>query len=220
MTSFWGSEEWFEYERATGQEPGTRKRLLSTAPWKTRVVDLQRPLEVLHAEVRSSYRHLVNKWTKTPSQQVHLFTGGDVASTGHWMSPTERCHRLHVFAAGRETRPQASWDVQDAWERCGIGVVALGVRLGPQDGGFQDLGFAYAVRTNSWAYYFSAASIEKNVNHALQWHLMMRLRDLGVRWYELGWQGQAETEKEKSIEFFRSGWGGVDIPVGGQQYVE
>jgi lipid II:glycine glycyltransferase (peptidoglycan interpeptide bridge formation enzyme) len=75
------------------------------------------------------------------------------------------------------------------------------------------VGFAYVVRHGDWAYYFNAASVEPNAQHAIQWAMMLWLKAHGVRWYELGWQGAAGNDKERSIEFFRRGFGGKDFPA-------
>mgnify|MGYP001561976968 FL=1 len=81
------------------------------------------------------------------------------------------------------------------------------------DARFDPIGFIYVVIYGEWAYYFSGASIEPNVMHALQWRMIQQLKALGVETYELGWQGEATDEKGQGIEMFRRGFGGVDVPV-------
>jgi lipid II:glycine glycyltransferase (peptidoglycan interpeptide bridge formation enzyme) len=77
--------------------------------------------------------------------------------------------------------------------------------------------FAYVIIAGDCAYYASAAtepSEMRPVGHALQWHAIRQLKAAGVRWYELGWVDKPDfSEKEKHIAFFKSGFGGVDVPL-------
>ncbi len=209
--SWWDSDEWYAYERAYGTQVGGRARLLREAEWQTRVVDLSQSEDMLWRGLRRSYHSLINRLTErdpTFSISVHGSESSDA---------TARAHALHLREAGRETRPQASWDVQDRWVREGRAVVAIASRAEAVASGercdIRDVAFAYAVRHGDWAYYFNAASSERDAQHAVQWKLMMALKAAGVRWYELGWQGEAHTDKERSIEFHKRGFGGTDYPA-------
>lgn len=71
--------------------------------------------------------------------------------------------------------------------------------------------FAYILTVEQAAYYFSAAATIPDVSHALQWHIILQLKAGGAVAYETGWQGEAQTEKGKQIEFFRRGFGGADV---------
>ncbi len=50
------------------------------------------------------------------------------------------------------------------------------------------------------------ASIERDVQHALQWHAIRSLRAEGADAYEVGWIGRATTDKGKGVEMFKAGW--------------
>ena len=211
--SWWDSDEWYAYERACGLTVGGRARLLRESPWQTRVVDLSLSKDDLWRGVRRSYHSLINRLIdhdSTFSVSLHGGNSGDLSGA------TSRAHTLHLREAGRETRPQASWDVQDKWVREGRAFVAFAQRLmicedGPLD--VFDVAFTYVVRHGDWAYYFNAANCERNTQHAAQWRMMLHLKEVGVRWYELGWQGEAHTDEERSIEFFKRGFGGTDYPA-------
>jgi hypothetical protein len=202
MVSWWRSEPWLAYERAVG-DGYARERLLASADWQTRVLDLRPDEPVLWSGVRKSYRPLINRLRDDSGFGVLSGYSRDLMST---------CRRLHTEQAGRETRSRESWEVQAQWLEAGLGICLLGFRITEGEPSVADVvGFAYIVRSGRWAYYFSAASKEPNVQHALQWAAIKRLKAFGVHYYELGWQGQAEDEKGKQIEFFRRGFGGVDV---------
>ena len=76
------------------------------------------------------------------------------------------------------------------------------------------MGYVYCLIHGAWAYYFSSATLRKNLNHALLWHAMKALKARGVRWLELGWQARAgDTDKDRGISHLKAGLGGVDIPA-------
>lgn len=205
--TFWASADWQRYAEATGHDPLLRLTMLRTAEWGTRIVDLTQPEDKLWADVRGSYHALINRLVRDPDFDVTIHTRSPF-SDAVW-----RARDLHRLEAGGDTRSLASWETQETWMRKGIGIVALATRAG------SDVGFAYVVRYGTWAYYFSAASVEPNVQHAIQWTLMRYLKRAGVQCYELGWQGEATDDKGKAIEFFRRGFGGVDYPTASVIYL-
>ena len=193
--TFWQSPEWERYEKAYGDEPGTRARLLAESDFQTRIVDLSLPEEQLWRGVRKSYRPVINGLKKDPDFSMVAVVGEGRAF--------DDCRALHVREAGRETRPLETWRIQADWLNDG-GAFAMGaVRNGNLKG------FAYVVTFDTWAYYFSAASSEPNVQHAIQWQAMNLLKQSGrFRWYELGWM-----EPDDSRAFFKRGFGGKDVPA-------
>lgn len=212
LTQWWHSEEWARYERACGCE-GERLAALSVAQFSTRVVSLDADRDTLWAGVRKSYRQIIARYNEDQG------FGTGTLSDDLFL---EVCSRLHRTSAGRQTRPMESWQVQADWIRNGRAVCMVGLRRDAETrlmDGFGDVlnakavAFAYVVRDGSWAYYFSGASLERDAMHYLQWSLMLALKDMGVRSYELGWQGEAQDEKGRNIEFFRRGFGGTDVPA-------
>lgn len=73
------------------------------------------------------------------------------------------------------------------------------------------------------AYYLSAAQdhnkSEDNLSsHGLQWFVINYLKDMGVEYYELGWQYYENdlkevSEKEKNISLYKRGFGGYTVPL-------
>lgn len=95
------------------------------------------------------------------------------------------------------------------WERTGNLVLVGAFDVADDD----LLGFAAFERNGPWAYYGHEAASVRDVAHLMIWFAIRELKSIGVERLELGWQGQATDEKGKNIEFFRRGFGGVDVPA-------
>ncbi len=188
MTTWWDQPTWHEYERLCGDAPGTRSRLLAESDWSSRVVDLSLSEAELWKGVRRSYKSL-----------IHRDEDGVVVAHPYEISGWGRA--VHDRVVGRETRPAATWDLMKQWMVQGYGLATMDVS-----------GYVYAVRFGAWAYYFSSAATEPNM-HAMIWRLLQECKAEGVRWFEMGWQGEAHDDKGRNIEMFRRGFGGYDIPA-------
>lgn len=198
--TFWESDEWRAYEAATWDAPGTRARLLASAAWTTRVLALDRPEAELWRGVRRSYHALIHRLERDAGLSVsEARTASDFLGV---------CRPLHLAEAGRDTRPLASWLVQGDW------VDARAARCFVASRGSRPVGFAFVSVYERWAYYFSAASTERDVQHLIQWHAISELRSAGVLCYELGWMDKdGDSEKDRQIAFFKRGFGGFDVPA-------
>lgn len=190
--TFWDTPEWHAYEEAYGDTPGTRARLLTSAEWRTVVVDLTLPLPELKRNLRKSYRSLVNKAGAPEAGDARdLFAG---------------YRALHAEQAGRQTRPDRTWEIMRDWLATGHGMLVAAGREHLD-------AFGYFILWRDWAYYASGASTQPNRQHAVIWAAMRELQARGVRWLELGWVGQATDDKGKAVEFFKTGFGGHLIPA-------
>lgn len=210
-TSWWTSREWLNYERAYGDEPGTRARLLASADWQTRVIDLTLSEAELWCGVRKSYRSLI----RTAERRYQIFLV-EAPLAEQWGMIIQDLHRQ---AAGRETRPATTWQIMMRWLSTGHGTAVVAVEPGDVV-----IDFAYFIRDAEWSYYASAASLERNVHHSVIWTGMLTLKRLGVRWLEMGWMERpGDSKKERTIIIFKRGFGGVDVPVretlNGRHYV-
>lgn len=189
--SFWDSPAWRTYETAYGDEPGTRSRLLASATWQTQIVDLTQPEAELWKGIRKSYKSKIH-WAE---RQREIAITEDPIAVG-------MARAIHIEAAGRETRPMATWQLMADWlvEHSGLLVMA------PKS-------FAYFLIHETWSYYGFAASLEPDVNAALIWTAMKELKSRGVRYLELGWcERVGDSAKERSVAFFKSGFGGRRVP--------
>ena len=160
------------------------------AEHQTQVLDLRQTEDDLWRGIRKSYRPLINKALKE-----YQFSPGTLAEY----------HRLHALASGRETRSQATWDCMEFWMALGYGGLVMASKDGVVAAG------AYFIIYEHAAYYASGASVMDNVQHAVIWTAIKRLKDNGARLLELG-QLDGETEKERNIGKFKSGFGGKSMP--------
>ena len=147
--------------------------------------------------VRDSYRSLIHGGERQYVISSHRGLGASAAFSAY-----ERLHRqLHGG------RPDATYRLQREWLLDGRALIMLAEELG------EAWGAAYWFLYKRRAYYASGAYLVRNLSHAVVWHALQALHALGVEQVSLGWQGVARTEKERSVEFFKVGFGGSDVPV-------
>ena len=198
--SFWETGAWFDYERAYGDEVGARSVILANAEFRTRIVDLRQSEVALWRGVRRSYHSIINGLDReyggaTKSREVHLGKPAPEAMRA--------AQGIHLMCAGGTTRRTETWLVMRDWIRDGRAALAIA----------ELDGYAFFAVHDGWAYYFSAATRERDLGLGLIWWGALALQARGVRWLELGWQVAAATEKEEHIEFVRRGFGGRDVPA-------
>lgn len=174
----------------------------------TRVLDLagdEGPLSdaVLRRGIRRSYHQLI-----ALAETRYAVTAESGPGSGRLL---DDCRRMHLAAAGRETRPAETWVMMGRWADAGLAAVA---HARPSGGG-AGVGYAYAFTWKGWAYYGSGVTLARDgLGALLQWALIRHLRGAGVRHYELGYLPDAPTEKDRRIQFFKQGFGGRDWHVG------
>lgn len=194
--TWWETEKWRTYERHYGDAPGARAAQLASATWNTQVVDLSVGEPALWAGLRHSYRPLIKKVQRECLVDVAPVRFQAVA------------RMMHREASGRDTRPIQTWADMDDWAIDGHGCWVSATPRGTTD----PVGYAYAAHYGLWAYYFSAVAQRPNVGHALVWQLMLESKKRGIRWFEVGWHERpTDTDKERSICFFRRGFGGFSV---------
>jgi len=139
------------------------------------------PLEsdLLHADLRKSYKSLINKRAPVDCRVSEL-------------------HEIHAQEAGRETRPQETWDIQQ--EMCNKGQ-AFCLRT--------DKAAALFLYNDQVCYYGVAASSEES--HPIIWAAMQRAKELGCKWFDMGEQVFTD-DKAGNISKFKRGFGGTTFP--------
>lgn len=183
----------------TVSRPGQVREGEVEREWETYVLDLRSPAGQRWGRVRKSYRHLI-----TQAREQHDITviGGGQSTDPRWA--VERAHAIHRAVAGKETRPQATWDAMGDWLQSGNALIAM-----------TEEGYAYAIRYKHWAYYASGATTVTNLSHALLWALeTVMWVDGQTQYFEVGWAAKdGDDAKARSIAFFKSGFGGDRWPV-------
>lgn len=164
--------------------------------WGTWVLDLSPTEASLWTGLRRSYKSLIHRGQRRYCLQTFATPLG-----------VQLAHAVHRDAAGRETRPQRTWELMEEWATDGHVLTALAVNesLPPPN----VRGMALAIRYKDAAYYASGAGIDRDVSHALVWELIRTLRSGGINTFELGWACRpGDTEKDRNIAFFKAGFGG------------
>ncbi len=157
---------------------------------KTRIIELR-----CHgwADVRGSYHAIIHR--ARDQYEIRVCHSDDI----------ELYCALHVKANGHQPRPYSTYGHQEKWLRNGFGML-----VGARDKeGYA--AFAYWILYEGCAYYMSGPSVQRNVQHAVIWESLELLKNNGFQTVEMG-QVDGETEKERNIGKFKSGFGGHDVP--------
>jgi hypothetical protein len=141
------------------------------------------------SDIRKSYRGLINKAKRSYSIDEYDETG------------MRMFKELHIAANGGQPRNDATYAIQEEWIMKDIGILVLCSDWPNCYAG------AYWIVYNGCAYFASGPNIQGDLQHAVIWKSLHLLRERGVVFVEMG-QVDGISEKEKSIGFFKSGWGG------------
>ena len=205
---FWGTPMWQEYLQEYAK---TRPECLRE--WKTS------PLAPDDHDIEDAYLYPGMIFEEHLSQVIDLRTykWGDVRKSYHSLIHRGQeqleieddkgvlSFRLaHHFAFGA-VRSEKTFIIQGEWVKSGNALVVSARKRDVLAGSV--LWIIY----QGCAYYASAPSLEKNVMHAIIWQSLKLLKERGITLVELG-QIDGETEKEKNIGKFKSGWGGEAEP--------
>lgn len=152
-------------------------------PYFTQVIDLSKTEEELHADVRKSYKSLINKKSATIDFDPNEF----------WLF-----RQLHISVAGRVTRKYKTWEIQQKMINTEEAFLAT-------DAGAAGL-FIY---NNHTCYYGVGCSMEGGSSHALIWKAILYAKWLGCKFFEIGEQVFSGDEKLVNISKFKRGFGGT-----------
>lgn len=174
-------------------------------PFFTQIIDLLAPESELYRQIRKSYKSLINWGNK--NLFLRVIDGETIAG-----EDIERFRQLHFHAAGRETRPRYTWDVQYEMVRHREAFVILG-ELGGEL--VTAALFPYSAR---YCFYGVSASkrelFSKPLSHVVVWSAMLYAKERGCVFFELPQQCYPKqgdplpSEKELSISTFKHGFGG------------
>ena len=166
--------------------------------WRTRVLNLTQNEDKLHSALRKSYQSLINRGIERME-----FEEGPMM--------VDEMQGLRQEAGRPYSR--VAHELMRRWVEQGNAFCVAAFIRG-ETPCRRYLGANYFLVYKGSAYYMSGVHAEDNVAHALQWRSIQHMRRvLRLKHYEIGWQGHAENEKEANIEFFKSGWGGHDVPL-------
>lgn len=165
-------------------------------------VDLRKSEFEIFANIRKSYKSLVNKQTR--SHELKIMNSNNF-SFDEWL----RFKDLHFYVSGRQTRNQKTWNIQAEELASGNAYLVYALQNGKMIGG------TYVIKSGSQAYYGVGAYIRNNPNlmcsHALQYLAILEAKNAGLITYIIG-NACVEnnyllySEKEKSIANFKRGY--------------
>lgn len=162
-------------------------------PWKSRVIDLRGELD--RSAVRDSYRNLINRFGRDGG----IVTPLDAKDFKDYADTHKRKYAT--------PRPDATYAMQERWLAEGLAML---IGVARPDGSY---GYAYWYTWKHWAYYGSGVFEGDNLAHACLWSSLSYLKQAGLHYAELGWQGAATDPVGQQKEFFKAGFGGRDWPM-------
>jgi len=160
----------------------------------------------------SGYTCIVDPATISPSKgHKSAIKKGQKFLAYEIMTETNQFMRDYFEIAGRQTRPERTFELLGDWIKLGYGTLLRAKFEG------KTAGYVYLLHYGDYAYYFMSGVYEQykylDVSHYLQSVAFDILRDKGVTRYELGDQAYnglfyQPSEKERNISKFKRNFGG------------
>jgi hypothetical protein len=175
----------------------------------SQVIDLDDRPEGLRVAMSKGHRADITRGRRT--LETAVVTGADAAAD------FSAYRAMHALAAGRVTRPPATFDLMETWLATGGAALARATKDG------EPVGFSYLLLHGAGAYYASAANHPDHgqdpIGHVLHAAAIGWLRERGIRRYEVGLQQfgplphDAPSAKDLGISRFKRGFGGRTVPL-------
>lgn len=153
-------------------------------PYFTQIIDLTKDMSRLRAEMRKSYRSLVNKRDG--------LLRGSVKDMQHFSETIKGT-----------TRPQETWGIQEKMKEAGQAFCVF-------DEWPAKSGAMFYVN-QCCAYYASATSLPSTDSHAVVWEGIVICKAVGCKFVEMGEQVFSGDPKLMNISKFKRGMGGRTI---------
>ena len=178
----------------------------------TNIVELEKSEKDLFARIRKGTKSDI-KTAKKNGHEVEIINGKELTN-----DKVDIYRNLHSQAAGRQTRPDVTWEMMSQWIENDLSLLALGKKKGAY------VSAAFVNTYKKKAYYQSGATFpeserEKGIGHLMQWEIIKYLNSQGFTHYELGWNWYANIsqevadEKMLGIARFKAGFGGDVYPL-------
>lgn len=178
----------------------------------THIVDLRKSENDLFASCRKGHKSdIAFALKKNPLVKV-------LDSQSITEKDFQRYKNIHFQAAGRQTRPEKTWNLMHEWIKKDLAVLSLY---------FTNenvcIAAALSIVYKAGSYYGSSCILpqynsERGIMHLLLWETIKFLKKREVCWYETGLQymptlsQEVPSEKEINISLFKRGFGGVNVP--------
>lgn len=177
----------------------------------TQLLDLTDDLSQINKNVRKGHKYDIHRGEK--AFEVNVYDKNTVTK-----EIFDQYRILHHKTAGRVTRPLITFEMMYHWILEGKAILC--------GASYQEKYVAFDLVNiyKDGAFYSSASDdpdVETDVptSHVLQWKVINWLKENGFRTYEIGLQQfgtqpyDFPSEKDKTISFFKRGFGGFTAPV-------
>jgi hypothetical protein len=165
-------------------------------PYFTQVIDLSKTEAELHADVRKSYKSLLNK----TYPEIICDIPGVLETIFYARRRFEYFKEIHYRDAGQRTRSDKTWDIQ--YDQIMKGEAFLS---------FDGYAGGFFIYNNHTCYYGVGCSVEGAGSHALIWKAILHAKKLGCKYFEMGEQVFFGDEKLINISKFKRGFGGQTV---------
>jgi len=184
----------------------------------TQIIDLRKSEEELWKELRRNHRRNILKGEKF---KIKIYTSKNITK-----DIFNAYKKMHHKAAGRQTRPDITFDLMYDWLTVDLAFLAV---VEFED---KEIGFEYYLVYKNYAVGFSAANdpdYEKDypIRHLLEWEAMKWMKKQDISFYEIGlqWYGflpyDFPDHKKLNISHFKKGFGGFTVSlIRGEKYYD
>lgn len=177
----------------------------------TQLLDLTDDLNQIYKKMRKGHRYDIHKGEKT--FEVNIYDKNNMTK-----EIFDQYKVLHHKTSGRVTRPLITFEMMYHWVLEGKAILCGASYKGKY------VDFALIIIYKDGAFYGSAsddpdAETDVPSSHVLQWRIINWLKENGFRLYEIGLQQFSAqlydfpSEKDKTISFFKRGFGGLTTSV-------
>jgi hypothetical protein len=153
-------------------------------PYYTQIIDLTKTEEELHADLRKSYKSLINKNHVSSSYNSHE-------------AAMELVRRIHSHCSQERPNKSITWHIQTNMLRQEQAFLVVG----------EANSYVFICHNNCSAYYFSGRSMDGNT-HSYIWAAIIRAKRISCKTFEMGGQVFSGYSKLTNISKFKRGFGG------------
>ena len=179
------------------------KNGLAAQFYYTQIIDLTATKEQLHAQLRKSYKNLVNKYQTYIASNgwtdPEILESGDNSGDNDINYIIENFRILHWKMYGRFTRNEETWRLQASMIRQNQAFVYTN---------YDKSAMGLFIHDKNTCYYGVNSSCGDEISHPLVWSAILHAKTLGCREFELGEQKFKGDEKLMDISYFKRGFGG------------
>lgn len=176
----------------------------------TQIIDLSKRTDEIKHDIRKGHKYDINRGLKL--LKVEVFDCSNINDKYF-----DEYRQMHHKSAGRQTRPQITFDLMKQWVQEGKAVLFSAYKQGV------NVGHSYVFLYKGKAYYGSSCKdpemLDFPISHVLQWTTIETLKKRDIKYYEIGWQYYTNqphhpvSDKELAIAHFKRGFGGFSAPL-------